>query len=246
MSHIPPRLNRQSPVALYHQLKRILRAQIQSGIYREQEQLPSENQLAQEYNVSRHVVRQALRALVAEGQIVAYQGAGYFVNQERIRKALPRLGSHTQSMQALGRTTKTLVARVEILQPPAFIAERMLGDDENETIYIERVSFLDDEPVCVLEAFYPTRYRDALMEKDLDNKSIYKTLEECFGLKPGRAETVISVAFAEERLGSLMQIREGSPLLHIGSFTWCTDDVLFEYSSGYYRSDRFELELYQT
>ncbi len=246
MSQLPQRLNRHSPVALYHQLKRILRGQILAGDYRQQEQLPSENQLAQEYNVSRHVVRQALKALVAEGQIVAYQGAGYFVNQERIRKALPRLGSHTKSMQLLGRSTTTLVARQEIVSPPDFVAARMLGKKETETILIERISYLDDEPVCVIEAYYPVKYRDPLLVLDLDNKSIYHTLEQCCNLKPGRAETVISISFADERLSSLMQIREGAPLLHLGSFTWSVEDVLFEYSSGYYRSDRFELELQQT
>ncbi len=246
ISQIPQRLNRHSPVALYYQLTRILRAQIRAGVYGEREQLPSENQLAREYQVSRHVVRRALKALVDEGQIIAYQGAGYFVNRKRFRKALPRLGSHTRSMQALGRATETLVARQELVRPPDFIAEKMLRPNEYEVIIIERVSYLDDEPVCVIEAYYPIDYGEALLGRDLNNKSIYQTLEERCNLRPGRAETVISIAFADEHLSSLMQIREGAPLLHIGSFTWSTKNVLFEYSSGYYRSDRFELELQQT
>lgn len=246
MSHLPSRLNRHSPVALYHQLKRILRSQIITGEYQQKEQLPSENKLMQEFDVSRHVVRQALKALVAEGHIVAYQGSGYFVNQERIRKPLPRLGSHTTSMQNLGRKTSTLVSRVEILSPPDFVAGRMLGPGEIKTVFIERVSFIDDEPVCVIEGYYPLKYEAAFLEQELDNRSIYTILENCCNLKPSRAETVISVAFADEHLSSLMQIREGAPLLHIGSFTWSSNDVIFEYSSGYYRSDRFELELEQT
>lgn len=246
MTHLPPRLNRHSPVALYHQLKRILRAQIVTGEYTQNDQLPSENTLAQEFDVSRHVVRQALKALVAEGHIVAYQGSGYFVNQKRIRKPMPRLGSHTLSMQNLGVNTTTLVARKEKIPPPDFVAERLLEPNEKEVIFIERVSYLDNEPVCVIEGYYTINLQDTLMNQNLNNKSIYKTLEECCELKPGRAETVISVAFSDERLSSLMQIREGAPLLHIGSFTWSTENIIFEYSSGYYRSDRFELELEQT
>ena len=115
-----------------------------------------------------------------------------------------------------------------------------------ETIFIVRVSLIDAEPVCVIEAYYLVEFQDVLLTQNLNNKSIYRTLEEVYQLKPGRGETVISVAFADEHLSSLMQIREGAPLLHIGSFTWSTNDVLFEYSSGYYRSDRFELELEQT
>jgi GntR family frlABCD operon transcriptional regulator len=108
-------LNRQSHIALYYQLKHILLSQINEGVYKEGDRLPSESELSQQYEVSRHVVRQALKALIAEGRIIAYQGAGYFVNQKRIRKALPRLGSHTKSMASLGSPTQTLVVRQEVI-----------------------------------------------------------------------------------------------------------------------------------
>jgi len=246
MVNIPQRLNRHGSVALYHQLKRILRSRIASGEFQENQQLPSESELASAYEVSRHVVRQALKALVAEGRIVSYQGSGYFVNQKRYRKALLSLGSHTESMRAMAQPTTTIVTRKEILQPPEFIAEKLLKDPEEQAVFIQRVSFLNNEPVCVLEAYYPINYQSALLEANLDDKSIYNLLDQSFGLKPGRAETVISVIFADEDQSALMQIREGAPLLHIGSFTWTTEGELFEYSSNAYRSDRFELEMQQT
>jgi len=246
MTNIPQRLNRHGSVALYHQLKRILRSRIASGEFEENQQLPSESELASAYEVSRHVVRQALKALVAEGRIVSYQGSGYFVNQKRFRKALVNLGSHTESMKALGLPTTTLVTRQELIRPPEFIAEKLLNGPDEQAVYIQRVSYLANEPVCLLEAYYPIQYQSALLEAELDDQSIYNLLDQRFGLKPGRAETVISVIFADEDQSALMQIREGAPLLHIGSFTWTTEGDLFEYSSNAYRSDRFELEMQQT
>lgn len=245
MTNINQRLNRHGSVALYHQLKRILRSQIASGEFNESQQLPSESELAKVYSVSRHVVRQALKALVAEGRIVSYQGSGYFINQKRLRKALFNLGSHTKSMQALGIPTKTLVTRQELIRPPEFIANQLLKNPDEQAVFIQRVSYLENEPVCVLEAYYPTKYQTTLLEADLDDQSIYNVLNQRLGLQPGRAETVISIIFADETQSALMQIREGAPLLHIGSFTWTTKDELFEYSSNAYRSDRFELEMQQ-
>lgn len=246
MSFSTKQLNRQSHIALYYQLKHILLSQIEEGVYKEGDRLPSESELSQQYAVSRHVVRQALKALIAEGRVVAYQGAGYFVNQKRIRKALPRLGSHTESMASLGSSTHTLVVRQEVISPPELITERLLSASEDQAIYLERVSYLEDEPVCYISAYYPLKYADILLNVDLNNKSVYARLKKHCAIVPKRAETVVSVTFSDEYQSSLLRIREGMPLLNIGSFTWSDKDELFEYSSGFYRIDRFELELEQT
>ena len=246
MVKYPQQLNRQSPLALYYQLKRILIAQIDAGEYKEGDRLPLENELTQEYQVSRHVVRQALKALVDEGRIIAYQGSGYFVNRKRIRKALPKLSSHTKSMSVLEQRTSTLVSRQEISTPPDYISERLLPGGEENAIVIERVSYLEDEPVCIIIAYYPLRFQEVLLDVDLENQSIYARLEECCSITPHRAETVVSVTFADEHQSAMLRIREGMPLLKIGSFTWSNNGELFEYSLGYYRVDRFELELEQS
>jgi GntR family transcriptional regulator len=149
-------------------------------------------------------------------------------------------------MASLESPTQTLVVRQEINIPPEFIVERLLPAAENQTVLIERVSYLDDEPVCYITAYYPLKYADILLNVDLTNKSIYARLKECCAIVPKRAETVVSVTFTDDYQSSLLRIREGMPLLKIGSFTWSTNNELFEYSSGFYRIDRFELELEQT
>ena len=246
MPNFPQKLNRQSQLALYYQLKHILLAQMDGGIYKNGDRLPSENELAKQYKVSRQVVRQAFKDLVAEGRVVVQQGAGYFVNQKRFRKALPKLGSHTESMASLGLPTQTLVVRQEIIAPPDFIAESLLPPGENQALFIERVSYLENEPVCILLAYYTLKYSPALLNAELNNRSIYSILQKCCSVVPKCAETIISVTFADEEQSSLLSIREGMPLLHLGSFTWSENDELFEYSSSFYRIDRFELELEQT
>jgi len=47
------------------------------------EQLPSENEIAELFNVSRHTVRQALSYLVQEGWIYKERGRGSFFSSKR-------------------------------------------------------------------------------------------------------------------------------------------------------------------
>jgi GntR family transcriptional regulator len=126
------------------------------------------------------------------------------------------------------------------------IAESLLPPGENQAIFIKRVSYLEDEPVCILLAYYPLKYSPELLNTDLNNRSIYSILQNCYSVVPKCAETIISVTFADEEQSSLLSIREGMPLLHLGSFTRSGNEELFEYSSSFFRIDRFELELEQT
>ena len=66
---------------------RIQRA-IKSGAYAVDERLPTEHSLASEFQVSRPVVRDALRRLRDQGLIYSRRGAGSFVREQGIREPL--------------------------------------------------------------------------------------------------------------------------------------------------------------
>ena len=61
---------------------------IKSGAYGEDERLPTEHDLAAEFQVSRPVIREALNRLRDQGLIYSRQGAGSFVRQSGLRKPL--------------------------------------------------------------------------------------------------------------------------------------------------------------
>ncbi len=58
-----------------------LRAEIESGGIANGKRLPTENQLAETFGVSRTVIREAVAALAADGLVQARQGAGMFAVQ---------------------------------------------------------------------------------------------------------------------------------------------------------------------
>lgn len=61
---------------------------IKSGAYRPDERLPTEHELAAEFEVSRPVVREALRRLREQGLIYSRQGAGSFVRTIGLKQPL--------------------------------------------------------------------------------------------------------------------------------------------------------------
>ena len=96
-----------SATPLYLQLEEILRQEILSGSRREGDKLSTENELVEQYKVSRITVRRAVEELCEEGLVVRHPGKGTFVTGVVMRNDLnaPRLDRkcHCQRVQALHR-----------------------------------------------------------------------------------------------------------------------------------------------
>ena len=70
-------LNDQS--LLYLQIARMLEDDILRGVYQEEEQVPSTNELAREYNINPATAAKGINLLTAEGILYKRRGIGMFV-----------------------------------------------------------------------------------------------------------------------------------------------------------------------
>jgi GntR family transcriptional regulator of arabinose operon len=73
MSNTPAR------IPMYIQLKTYIMNQIQQGIWKPGDKLPSENELAEQFDVSRITVKNAMADIVEQGLIYRIQGKGTFI-----------------------------------------------------------------------------------------------------------------------------------------------------------------------
>jgi multiple sugar transport system substrate-binding protein len=73
-------IDRNSPIPIYHQLKSLILEQIQSGLWRSGDRIPTEQELCRLYGISRAPVRQALSELAREGVLSRRPGLGTFIN----------------------------------------------------------------------------------------------------------------------------------------------------------------------
>jgi len=79
-------VNNQSPK--YMQLKEEILSWIAGGQFRPGDKLPSENELAERFSLSRQTVRQSIGELVQEGWLVREQGKGTFVGRQTSERRL--------------------------------------------------------------------------------------------------------------------------------------------------------------
>lgn len=81
MSQLPQDPKNHKP--LYDQLRELILNKIVNGEYAVLSQIPSENEFAEQFGVSRITVRQALNQLQLEGYIFKVPGKGTFVSKPK-------------------------------------------------------------------------------------------------------------------------------------------------------------------
>ena len=73
------RINHRAPRLLWQQVYDDLMSEIRSGALAVDDRLPSEFELAEQYGVSRDVIRRAKEELAGEGWLIVLHGRGTFV-----------------------------------------------------------------------------------------------------------------------------------------------------------------------
>ena len=97
-----------SVIPLYEQVASALRADIQGGAFDATKRLPTEEELAEKYGISRITVRRAVGDLVEEGLVEKKQGKGTFIRTPKMHKDMNRSGmSFTELCAVNGRKPST-------------------------------------------------------------------------------------------------------------------------------------------
>lgn len=100
---------------LYEQIVEQIEERILSGELRDGDQLPTERELAEQFEVSRTAVREAINALVQRGLVEAHPGRGTFVRYDTSEAVRHSLGLMTR-MERTGGLANLVEIR-EILEP---------------------------------------------------------------------------------------------------------------------------------
>lgn len=229
----------------HEQISDWLRDRIREGAYQPDEQLPSESQLGERFDVSRITVRRALQTLEGEGLIYRRQGLGSFVARTRLRQGLVRLTDFVEDMQQAGLHASSRVLSFAGERAAADVASA-LGIEEGQKVFrLDRLRLGDEEPIALDRTWLPVFYAQLLQDRDLTRETIYEILERDFDITVLRGHFRIEAVNADADVAEPLNVPEGRALLLIERTSFTTGDKRVYFQRRYYRSDRvaYDLEL---
>ena len=239
-------INFDTHIPYYIQLMDILREKVQQGEWLPGSQIPGEQDLCEYYQVSRTVVRQALRELEYEGVIIRHKGKGTFISLPKINEGLAqKLTGFYQDMLERGLKPHSKVLHQDVIPAYEKVA-RYLGVQPGEKVVeIQRLRYADDEPIQLDTTYIPYEICPAVANVDLTDRSLYEFLEKECNIFIARGHRYIEAVLASENEAALLGIERGAPLLMLDSVSYSEDGRPVEYYHALHRGDRsrFEVEL---
>lgn len=237
------RIDRSSPTPLYHQLEQILRAEIDRGIYRPGDPLPSESEVCERYDVSRSVVRQTLQNLAHAGLVRTQRGRGSFVAEKKLsERFVQRATGFYDDLTRMGLEIQTKVLRQEITTVPLEVRD-FLG--VSEAIRIDRVRSVAGRVLAYVITYLPSARCPGLETHDLNDCSLYAHLAHEYGLKVHSGRRTVEAVSADADVAPYLEIEEGTPVLLLRSGSRTEDSEPLEWFEAWHRADRtrFEVEI---
>ena len=207
-------LSRDLPVPLYHQVKTSILRRIETGQWRPGDRLPSEDELADGFKVSKITVRQALRELAQLGHIRREQGRGTFVQRPPLVEGPRQLTSFSEEMRRQGVQASSAVLEQGIV--PGLGRRRVDARHRPRTspvFRLRRLRLADGDPMGVQTAYIPAGLVPRIEDIEFSRSSLYDVLGGHYNLVPASAhETHFAFAVGGED-AALLRLDEGAPVM---------------------------------
>lgn len=229
---------------LYVQLMELLERQIVTGERDPGERLPSEAELARQFDVSIITVRSAVGGLCKRGLVERKQGKGTFVKKVEGTRDIRNLEGFSDSCLRQGIEPG---GRMLVNQPVTLSdkTSHALGQPQGaQGIYISRLRFADGKPVAIEKNYFPQQYSFLLGER-FDNRSLFQFLKEQAQVSVARADKRIELCQATTEEGKLLQVAAGTPMLFIKSTAYTQSGEPLYVGTQIMNGERFSLQITQ-
>lgn len=235
------RLFGDSPIPRYAQLADVLRGRIARGVLKRGDQLPTLEDLMEEFDLARVTVRQAIELLSREGLITAQQGRGTFVTGAPRTTGLLHLQTSLAELAEVYRHDKP---ELTLIEEAAATPALLPGDGKPARRYhfMRRVHSRDGVPYCVISIYLdnrvfrmaPTRFR---------RETVVPVLLDLPRVRIARASQTLAVSTADVEVAGLVGIPVNSPVAEVRRVCVDPEGVVLYLGLVTYRGDFVRLEM---
>lgn len=224
----------------YEEIYLDLEEQITSKHFSVGDKLPSENQLALLYDVSRETIRNALNMLLNNGYIIKKQGLGSIVlNNNRYTIPTNGLISHKELNEDYGWLHTTKVIKNEIIPTPSFLRAKEDIKDDEEFIHLIRSRNKEGKAIIIDEDYIRRSIVQEISNKHAKN-SIYQYFEEDLGLQIGYAQKEFRGQRARQLDQEILGIKETDTVIVVSSMVYLSNAQFFQYTISRHHMDHFQ------
>lgn len=205
-------------MALYAQVKDFIARKIQDGSWRAGDRLPSENDLVQQFGVSRMTVNRALRELMEQGRIVRVAGVGSFVAEQRAQSTLLQIANLASEIRQRGHDYRCELLSVERVAATLEVAAALdlrTGESVFHSLCVHRE---DGVPVQLEDRYVHPRQAPAYLQQDFAQLQPSEYLVR--NVPFDQIEHVVDAVLPTPEQAALLEMNPAEPCLLLTRRTW--------------------------
>lgn len=234
-------ISKEGPTLIYQQVADWIVQQINSGIWPEHYQLPSEFDLADQFGVSRGTIRKAIADLIKKGILIAIHGRGTFVSAKTLEQPLAgQLVTFSEDLIQKGIPFETRVIEQKLLVAPQRIASH-LSITGDMVFYLKRVRSISGKPIVVLENYIAAPLCPGIEQVDFEKERLFEILEKKYRLELGWGWRTFEARSASEEIAALLHGTPCEPVMYMEQIVHLKDSRPIEYSNIWLKGDSFRL-----
>lgn len=234
-------LYRRNGIPLYHQIQQRLLEQIQSGVFKPSEPIPSIQKIAERMGVSQMTVRQAVKSLCELGVIYSRQGKGTFISRTKLERDFRQVLSFSEETRARGAAPHSRLISFRLQIPNRETREALALSHKDRVFRLRRVRYADALPMGIECSCLPEKLCPGLLDAFDPETSLYQKLAEQYKIELEVTKEVVEVGKASDEEARFLEVAPGSPIFLFTRLSFLESGKPVEYAKSVYRGDRYKI-----
>lgn len=232
---------------IYVQIADQLRDRITRGELRPGDEIPSERQVAAEWEVSRPTATKALDTLRREGLVVGRQGSGTYVTEPPSlrRQASDRYLRSVETGRIYLANERARILSAELVEAPDDVAQALGLPTGSQVVRRRRLTLRDDEPVELSTSWFAGEVAEAaprILETERILNGTMAYVEEMTGRRATSARDRVSARLATDEERDLLALPDPSAVIATRHSVLDADDQVIEFVESVGPPDAWSVE----
>lgn len=199
----------------YIEIYRMIKADIQNGVYQINDFLPNEGDLEKKYDVSRTTVRNAIDMLKNEGIVDVMQGRGTQVSRKQTTQAYNKVTSFTETLKKQGFEVTNKNMSIQIIDADDQLSDELEISPGDKVAMVQRLQLADDEPIAIMTNYMPYRFVPEIEKYEGTFIALYQFIEKTYNISVENTQDKITASNSTFLEAQTLNIKPGEALINV-------------------------------
>lgn len=195
-----------------------VKRRIEARVWPQGSLLPTETQLAEEFNCARATVNRALRELAEQGFVERKRKSGTRVKKEPRRQAKLEISLARQAVENQNSTYRYALVERNLVDSPGWLASQLNVNPEAQVLHIICMHYADNRPFQMEERWINIGAVPDVVHADLNTSGPHEWLLNAAPFT--EAEIAFCAISADARLAEYMGTTTGTSMIQLERTTW--------------------------